>query len=73
MILYRWLIVNSEIAAIIVLPVFRNFSRTPAPFSVVVLEKFRRFLLFTFSFILLTPGFSHIYSKFSMPFVGFFS
>ena len=32
MILYRWLIVNSEISAITVLPVFRNFFRIPVRF-----------------------------------------
>lgn len=32
MILYRWLIVNSEISPITVLPVFRNFSKIPILF-----------------------------------------
>ena len=42
------------------------------PFSVVVLGKFRRFLLADFLFVLLTLDFSRIYNEFSMPFSGFF-
>lgn len=42
------------------------------PFSVVVLGKFRRFLLVIFLFLFLHLDFSFIYSKFSMPFWGFF-
>ena len=43
-----------------------------APFSVVVLGKFRRFLLVIFLSLFLHLDFSFIYSKFSMPFWGFF-
>ena len=42
------------------------------PFSVVVLGNFRRFLLVIFLFLFLHLDFSFIYSKFSMPFWGFF-
>lgn len=42
------------------------------PFSVVVLGKFRRFLLVIFLSLFLHLDFSFIYSKFSMPFWGFF-
>ena len=42
------------------------------PFSVVVLGNFRHFLLVIFSFLFLHLDFSFIYSKFSMPFWGFF-
>lgn len=42
------------------------------PFSVVVLGNFRRFLFVIFSFLFLHLDFSFIYSKFSMPFWGFF-
>ena len=42
------------------------------PFSVVVLGNFRRFLPVIFSFLFLHLDFSFIYSKFSMPFWGFF-
>ena len=44
----------------------------PLPFSVVVLGNFRRFLLVIFLFLFLHLDFSFIYSKFSMPFWGFF-
>ena len=43
-----------------------------SPFSVVVLGNFRRFLLVIFLFLFLHLDFSFIYSKFSMPFWGFF-
>ena len=43
-----------------------------SPFSVVVLGKFRRFLLVIFLSLFLHLDFSFIYSKFSMPFWGFF-
>ena len=39
-----------------------------SPFSVVVLGKFRRFLLVIFLSLFLHLDFSFIYSKFSMPF-----
>ena len=45
---------------------------SPYPFSVVVLGNFRRFLLVIFLFLFLHLDFSFIYSKFSMPFWGFF-
>ena len=47
-------------------------SIVAAPFSVVVLGKFRRFLLVIFLSLFLHLDFSFIYSKFSMPFWGFF-
>ena len=43
-----------------------------APFSVVVLGNFRRFLLVIFLFLFLHLDFSFIYNKFSMPFWDFF-
>ena len=49
---------------------FRSFFGYP--FSVVVLGNFRRFLLVIFLFLFLHLDFSFIYSKFSMPFWGFF-
>ena len=48
------------------------FYRIICPFSVVVLGKFRRFLLVIFLSLFLHLDFSFIYSKFSMPFWGFF-
>lgn len=56
------------------MPVFDNVTLmiTGGPFSVVVLGKFRRFLLVIFLFLFLHLDFSFIYSKFSMPFWGFF-
>lgn len=47
-------------------------ERDLPPFSVVVLGNFRRFLLVIFLFLFLHLDFSFIYSKFSMPFWGFF-
>lgn len=47
-------------------------AKTVNPFSVVVLGKFRRFLLVIFLSLFLHLDFSFIYSKFSMPFWGFF-
>ena len=49
-----------------------NFMIFIVPFSVVVLGNFRRFLLVIFLFLFLHLDFSFIYSKFSMPFWGFF-
>ena len=46
--------------------------RPSDPFSVVVLGMFRRFLLVIFLSLFLHLDFSFIYSKFSMPFWGFF-
>ena len=48
------------------------FHKYVYPFSVVVLGKFRRFLLVIFLSLFLHLDFSFIYSKFSMPFWGFF-
>ena len=49
-----------------------QFIQKTLPFSVVVLGKFRRFLLVIFLSLFLHLDFSFIYSKFSMPFWGFF-
>ena len=57
---------EEKIQAMTDLAVFEN------PFSVVVLGNFRRFLLVIFLFLFLHLDFSFIYSKFSMPFWGFF-
>ena len=60
------------------IPVWRDLRfllwkvRLTDPFSVVVLGKFRRFLLVIFLSLFLHLDFSFIYSKFSMPFWGFF-
>lgn len=48
------------------------YEQCKDPFSVVVLGKFRRFLLVIFLSLFLHLDFSFIYSKFSMPFWGFF-
>ena len=53
-------------------PFQKAFGKPVAPFSVVVLGKFRRFLLVIFLSLFLHLDFSFIYSKFSMPFWGFF-
>ena len=50
----------------------RSASPRSDPSSVEVLGNFRRFLPSSFSFISYCLDFSHIYSKFSTPFLGFF-
>lgn len=49
-----------------------TFFQLLDPSSVEVLGNFRRFLPSSFSFISYCLDFSHIYSKFSTPFLGFF-
>ena len=53
-------------------PIPLSIGAAYIPFSVVVLGKFRRFLLVIFLSLFLHLDFSFIYSKFSMPFLGFF-
>lgn len=59
-------------AVVFLFRLFLAASGLSSPFSVVVLGKFRRFLLVIFLSLFLHLDFSFIYSKFSMPFWGFF-